>query len=153
MTTPLIRLELTSDPRILSGVRELVAAIARRLKFNKCSADQIALAVDEAIANVICHGYAREPGNPIWIGIHEGDGDEPTIKVVIEDEALPVDCENIKGRDLDEVRPGGLGVHIINEIMDNVEYEKRGTVGMRLTMTRAGNRTLKNPSAQKKDAQ
>ncbi len=153
MSKPLIRLELTSDPRILSGVRELVVAIALRLDFDKTSADQIALAVDEAIANVICHGYAREPGNPIWISIQEGPGDEPAIKIVIEDEATPVECENIKGRDLDKVRPGGLGVHIINEIMDDVVYEQRGDVGMRLTMTRAGNRALNSPTAKQKDAQ
>ena len=153
MTSPLIQMELKSDPRVLSGVRELVAAVCRRLAFEKASADQIALAVDEALANVICHGYARRPGNPIWISIHELQADKPSIKIVIEDEAPPVECCQIKGRDLEEIRPGGLGVHIIKEIMDEVIYEKRDTVGMRLTMTRTGNRESDAASSrQQKDA-
>ena len=42
----------------------------------------------------------------------------------------------IKSRNLDEVRPGGLGVHIIKAVMDEVSYEKRNPIGMRLTMTK-----------------
>ncbi len=153
MTSPLIQMELKSDPRVLSGVRELVAALCRRLTFEKAPADQIALAVDEALANVICHGYARCPDCPIWISIHELQADQPAVKIVIEDEASPVECDQIKGRDLHEVRPGGLGVHIIREIMDDVVYEKRPNVGMRLTMTRTGNRESNATSSrQQKDA-
>lgn len=59
-----------------------------------------------------------------------------SIKIVIEDEAKQVDPEGIKSRDLDDIRPGGLGVHIIKEVMDHAVYEKRAQVGMRLTMTK-----------------
>ena len=45
-----------------------------------------------------------------------------------------VDPESIQPRDLDDIRPGGLGVHIIREVMDEVAYEKRQGPGMRLTM-------------------
>jgi anti-sigma regulatory factor (Ser/Thr protein kinase) len=56
---------------------------------------------------------------------------------MIEDEAEQVDPCTIKSRCLDEVRPGGLGVHIIREVMDEVAYECRsGGVGMRLTMVK-----------------
>ena len=54
--------------------------------------------------------------------------------IVIEDEARQIDPAFIKGRELDDVRPGGLGVHIIREVMDVVEYESRDGVGMRLTL-------------------
>jgi hypothetical protein len=37
---------------------------------------------------------------------------------------------------LDDIRPGGLGVYIIREIMDEVRYEKREGGGMRLTLTK-----------------
>ncbi len=147
MTAPLIHMELKSDPRVLSGVREMVSAVARRLAFDRPTADQIALAVDEALANVICHGYERRPVHPIWISIHEMKSDQPAIKIIIEDEAPPVDCDQIKGRDLADIRPGGLGVHIIKEVMDDAIYEKRGDVGMRLTMTRTGNRQSDQSSA------
>ena len=56
--------------------------------------------------------------------------------IVVEDRAKQVDPETIQPRDLDDIRPGGLGVHIIREIMDHVSYEKRDGGGMRLSMTK-----------------
>jgi anti-sigma regulatory factor (Ser/Thr protein kinase) len=140
---PQVRIELMSNPLYLSGVREMVAAVARRLGFMDEACGQIALAVDEALCNVIRHGYGRRPDRPIWISLWpiggvapSGSADNPTkaIRIVIEDEAKQVDPDLIKSRDLDEVRPGGLGVHIIRAVMDEVRYERREGRGMRLTM-------------------
>ena len=53
---------------------------------------------------------------------------------MIEDLASQVDPADIQSRDLDDIRPGGLGVHIIREVMDEVTWERRSPKGMRLTM-------------------
>jgi hypothetical protein len=58
------------------------------------------------------------------------------LRIVIEDLGRQTDPGAIKGRDLDDVRPGGLGVHIIREVMDEVVYEKRPGGGMRLTLVK-----------------
>lgn len=140
---PHIRVELLSNPLYLSGARELVAAVADRLGFPEESCGHIKLAVDEALCNVIRHGYDRRADGPIWLSLwpltdspangHPAGGG-PGLLIVIEDEARQVDPEQIRSRDLDEIRPGGLGVHIIGEVMDDVKYEKRSGLGMRLTM-------------------
>jgi anti-sigma regulatory factor (Ser/Thr protein kinase) len=132
-----IQVEMRSDPRYLCGARELVSQVARRVGFDDLGCARLALAVDEALANVIRHGYQSQTDRPIWISIWplRDDAGEPTgLKVVIEDEAKHVDVEHIKSRDLDDVRPGGLGVHIIREVMDEARYEKRDGRGMRLTL-------------------
>lgn len=139
-----VRVEMASDPLYLSGARELVAAVSRRLGFDELTCSQIALAVDEALANVICHGYGRQPDQPIWVSLWPLDGDVPAIKIVIEDEARQVDVSTIKGRSLDDIRPGGLGVHIIQEVMDEVHYEPREGTGMRLTLVKRG--SVRRPS-------
>ena len=54
----------------------------------------------------------------------------------IRDHGRSVDPSSIKSRDLDDVRPGGLGVHIMRSVMDRVEYRKRGLTGMELSMTK-----------------
>ncbi len=141
---------MMSNPLYLSGAREMVSSVARRLGFSDEACGHIALAVDEALCNVIRHGYQKASDRPIWIGLVPLGGvaqpgvpaGNPTqaLKIVIEDEARQVDPEQIKSRNLEEVRPGGLGVHIIKAVMDEVKYERReslnGTpaVGMRLTM-------------------
>ena len=64
---PHIRVEMLSNPLYLSGARELVAAVADRLGFPEDACGHIKLAVDEALCNVIRHGYDRRPDGPIWL--------------------------------------------------------------------------------------
>ena len=53
------------------------------------------------------------------------------------DDADFVDTDTIKARDLEDIKPGGLGVHLINEIMDTVEFLPRSVEGGNiLRMTR-----------------
>lgn len=169
---PEVRIEIRSNPLYLSGAREMVAAVARRMGYTEEACGQIALAVDEALCNVIRHGYDRASDKPIWIslwplgettngaadsgaggggsggsnGLSEAAGavccrQTPDVhvaglRIVIDDEAKQVDPSVIKSRDLDEVRPGGLGVHIIKAVMDEVKYERRSPIGMRLSMVK-----------------
>lgn len=135
-----IRIELISNPIYLSGARELVGSVAKRLGFDDLQCSKIALAVDEALCNIIRHGYDRATDRPIWISIWPStdDGNKVQgIRVMIEDEAKQVDPVQMKGRELEDIRPGGLGVHIIREVMDDVRYERRERAGMRLTMAKA----------------
>ena len=60
--------------------------------------------------------------------------DDDFLEIVIEDDARQVDLDTIRSRDLEDVRPGGLGVHLITEIMDEAVYEHRAEGGMRLRM-------------------
>lgn len=132
-----IRVELLSNPAYLSGARELVSSVCRRLGFDDLTCSKVALAVDEALCNVIRHGYKYAEDRPIWISlwpILDESGQPDGVKLVIEDEAEQVDPSRMKGRDLNDIRPGGLGVHIIRDVMDDVRYERRESVGMRLTM-------------------
>ncbi|MCC6284352.1 MAG: ATP-binding protein [Phycisphaerales bacterium] len=131
---PHVRIELVSQPRYLSGVRELVSGVSRRLGFDERTCSQIALAVDEALANVICHGYGRREDGRIWVNLWPVEGAASGVRIEIEDESPKVDLATIKSRCLEDVRPGGLGVHIIREVMDHVWYDHREPAGLRLTM-------------------
>ncbi len=145
---PEIELRLTSDPMYLCGARELVGCIARRIGFDDMDCSKIALAVDEALSNIIRHGYDKAFDKPIWLGlspIKPSPSSIGGIVITIEDEAKQVDPCNMKGRNLEDIRPGGLGVHIINEVMDQVSYEKRKGRGMRLVMTKHAPRPSESP--------
>jgi serine/threonine-protein kinase RsbW len=134
---PDLKLEMVSNPAYLCGARELINQIAKRVGFSDSQACQIALAVDEALINVMRHGYEKRPDGRIWVSVQPLSGDPSEgLRVVVEDEAKQVDPATIRGRSLDDIRPGGLGVHIIREVMDEVVYEKRGEVGMRLILTK-----------------
>jgi anti-sigma regulatory factor (Ser/Thr protein kinase) len=143
-------LELVSNPLYLCGVREMVAQISRRLGFTDAQCAQIALAVDEALSNIMKHGYERRTDGRIWLKLKPTtDSKGQALEVVIEDEAKQVDPCQIKGRNLEDIRPGGLGVHIIKEVMDEVRYEKRNGAGMRLTMIKRQSTTPPTPTTPK----
>jgi anti-sigma regulatory factor (Ser/Thr protein kinase) len=154
---PAIRLQLVSDPLLFGGIRELVSTIARRYGFSELDSSMVSLAVDEALCNIMRHGYDKRCDCPIWLSVwllpaadgadphahkHIPDADPASngkpkvggIRLVLEDHARQVDSCQIKSRDLEDIRPGGLGVHIIRQVMDEVRYEKRDGGGMRLTL-------------------
>lgn len=137
--TPPLRFEMLSQPRYLSAVRAMVQNVAQRFGFSESDCNQISLAVDEALCNVINHGYDKREDGRIWVSVWPED-DPPGMRVVIEDVARQVDPEDIRPRNLDDIRPGGLGVHIIREVMDSAVYERRPEGGMRLTLTKYINR-------------
>ena len=134
-TTPDLMMQLQSKPKLLSSVRSMVLSLTQRVGFDQTECGHIALAIDEALANVIRHGYSKREDEPINISIWILHGDRPGIRIMIEDEAEQIDPDSIQGRDLEDVRPGGLGVHIMREIMDSCSFERREqTKGMRVIM-------------------
>ncbi|NJD55951.1 MAG: ATP-binding protein [Nitrospirae bacterium] len=40
----------------------------------------------------------------------------------------------MRGRDLDDVRPGGLGLHFIKRVFDEVAYDPKRKAGNRLLL-------------------
>ncbi len=131
---PTIRLELLSRPDLLAPVRAMIVSLAERFGFDDIESGHLALAVDEALANVIRHGYESRPDGRIWLTIRLLDDPAPTFRIEIEDEGRQIDPSQINPRDLDEIRPGGLGVHIMREVTDACDFETRSPRGMRLVL-------------------
>jgi sigma-B regulation protein RsbU (phosphoserine phosphatase) len=101
--------------KIRDAVREAVASCGCSAE---CTAD-VVMAVDEACQNVIRHAYRDDPGGAIELEIKRC-GDE--LVVYVQDSAPEIDPEQVKPRDLDEIRPGGLGTHLIREMMDSADF-------------------------------
>ena len=129
-------MSLTSDLDEVSSVRQAGEKFALAIGFSAEKAALIMLTIDEALANVIKHGYDGQKGRPIDVFIERicRQG-RVGIRVLIRDRAKQVDPASIKGRDLDDVRPGGLGVHLINSLMDEVVHRPTGQ-GMELEMVK-----------------
>ena len=94
-------------PYQLKQVRFVVQNAMRNTVLPSADIDRVVLAVNEACMNIIQHGYK---------------GNAPGEVFRLTDFVPPVDECNIKGRDWEDVRPGGLGVHFICESMDDIKY-------------------------------
>lgn len=116
----MIEIKVSSDPRFLTIVRAMVGQLCEVIGCAKDEERQIILAVDEACANIIKHTYHGDEGQSIEIRC-ESAGDR--IEFVLKDCGPPIDVDKIKPRQLEDVRPGGLGTHFIRTIMDEVNYQ------------------------------
>lgn len=124
------------DLSVAAGVvlRLRVPARADRLKMVRQATEQasaycgcgpewtldLVMAVDEACQNIIRHAYGgRDDAGDIVVDfVKEGD----SLSVLLMDFAEPVDPSPIRSRDLNDVRPGGLGVHLIKSVTDDARF-------------------------------
>ncbi|MFQ5773855.1 MAG: ATP-binding protein [Kiloniellaceae bacterium] len=115
----LIELRFPGRADRLKLVRGSVRAAARMCGFGDRTAQDIVLAVDEACQNVIVHGYRGREGGEIVLNLfRRADG----LFVRLRDFAPPIDPARVRPRALSDVRPGKLGSHFMQEIMDSVEF-------------------------------
>lgn len=128
-----VTLHFTSHPRLLSVVRSAVTAAVAVAGFTGREVDEVCMAVDEACANIIRHSYAGRRDEVIEMECRLG---EDRIIVTLRDSGPPFDPAEVGERDLDEVRPGGLGLHLIRQMMDEVEYVPGVERGTELVLTK-----------------
>lgn len=103
----------------LTPLRKLVRDCLEKESYDRDFIQRMVLAVNEASMNIIQHAYANQDTGSFKVEIYT-DGKELTFR--LSDFAPAVDKNTLKSRDLEDIRPGGLGVHFINELMDRVEY-------------------------------
>lgn len=121
----LVSQSIAAQPAQLKVVRRLVEAASREAGASVEWAQDLVLAVDEACQNIIRHGY----GNAVKAGQAVSERIEFSIRrqagrleVELVDYAPKVSAEDCKGRALDEIRPGGLGTHLMHALTDLVQF-------------------------------
>ena len=112
----------------LKEMRNGLKAALETLGCDAATSGDIILAVDEACQNIIRHAYGQECDEQICLEVERQD---QTLVLRLQDYAEPVNVDTIRPRDLDDLRPGGLGTHFIRELMDDV-MNRTGIVGGRL---------------------
>ena len=131
-----IKMSIASTPAHLPPVRSALESVCKLMGFDESTRGDIVLAVDEALANVIKHAYHGQNDKPIKITLRNVGGNESALKIELRDWGEQVETSNIKSRDLDDVRPGGLGVHIMSRCMSEVNYVHMPDGGTLLTMVK-----------------
>ncbi len=109
-----------SDPALWAHVRLMLKGLLEMLMIPPRDTNLITLGVDEAFTNIMQHAYE---------GMHDGridlriDYHDNRLFVELRDYGKRVPRDEIRSRDLEDIRPGGLGVHIIHSVFDWVEYD------------------------------
>lgn len=131
---PLLRIEFAARAEALSAVRAAVQRVLATQGLAARDTAQLVLAIDEACANIIRHAYRECDGGGIGLCIERRRG---RLRFRLRDRAPAVDPGCLRPRNLEECRPGGLGINIIDETMDHWRLRPlRHRCGNVLTMVR-----------------
>jgi len=128
-----IEIKIPSEPKFLKIVRASINYISEAMGFSPEDSNNITLAVDEACSNIIKHTYCGATDQLIQVLIYLH---HDRLEVILKDFGKKVNVKQIKSRELDDVRPGGLGVHLIKSVMDIVNYENCSELGNELQLVK-----------------
>lgn len=131
------RLTVSNDTRHLLAVRDFISRMARHGGLPPEEVHKIVLAIDEAVTNIIEHGYNKDEKGTIEL---EADWERDRFQVVIRDSARVFNPESIPAPDMAEhVKAGrkkGLGLFLMRQIMDEVRYRYKDGVQNELTLVK-----------------
>ena len=118
---------LPNDTKEVPRLNVFVEEACQSVGFDEFATMQIKLAIEEAVVNVMKYAYAPEQHGDVTIKAASNDVD---LKFTIIDSGKPFDptvqAEVDTSLSADERNIGGLGIHIIRQNMDSINYERMG---------------------------
>jgi len=131
-----VTITIPSHPKYLSIVRSVTVKMAQIYEITEPLTEDMKLAVDEACANVIKHAYKGDRTKKIVLKYMIT---KKSFNVIIEDSGIKAQTDLIKGRSLDDIRPGGLGIHFIKRVFDVFQFDETKKKGNRLILIKSMN--------------
>lgn len=124
-----LQLTLVSEAGELRRLRAAVRAWCADDRWSENQIGEIVLAVDEAVTNVIRHSYLGAADQRIEVEVRSL-GEIPGVEIRIRDFGPQVDPSAFRGRALDDIRPGGLGLHLMRAMMSSIAFQPAEGGGM-----------------------
>lgn len=136
-TTPMRRLIMKNEMTEVSRMRGFFFSVCREYGIDDETAKSLNLAIEEWVANVINYAYPK--GLRGHVEVRAGVSDQ-VLTVVIKDHGIPFDPTQHADVDidaeLDDRQIGGLGIFLVRNIMDTMDYERTADGYNMLTLTK-----------------
>ena len=108
----------------LKEVRSFSREVFEKIKINQDLKDELVLAIAEAAQNIVKHAYKDIESNndkmEIKISLKKND----ELEIGFFDKGKPVYGAKVRHRNIDDIKPGGLGTFFIQQIMDAVVFRE-----------------------------
>ena len=116
---------LPNDVREVPQLSAFVDAVCETLDLDMNTTLKLNLAIEEAVVNVMDYAYPAGTTGNVTI---EVEGDKEWLTFTISDRGIPFDPTLKKEVDItlpaEERSIGGLGIHLVRQIMDSISYER-----------------------------
>ena len=120
------KVEFSSHTGNLALMRKFVRTFLDAYPFSEKERTLMVLGVDEACTNIIRHAYHLRDDQPIALSL---EGNHDCVCMRLRDYGRQTAPDQMQGRAHDLIKPGGLGLHLIRNAFDQVDYilKRRGT--------------------------
>ena len=120
------KLEFSSHTGNLALMRNHVRRFLDGYPFSDKERILMVLGVDEACTNIIRYAYELRDDQLIALSM---EGLRDSVRMRLRDYGKQTPKQEMKGRARHAIKPGGLGLHIIRDAFDKVDYilRRRGT--------------------------
>jgi anti-sigma regulatory factor (Ser/Thr protein kinase) len=120
------KIEFSSHTGNLALMRNIVRNFLDGYPFSEKERMLMVLGVDEACTNIIRYAYQLRDDRPIALSM---EGLRTCVRMRLRDYGEQTATHRMQGRSHETVRPGGLGLHLIRNAFDEVDYvlKPRGT--------------------------
>ena len=108
----------------LKEVRSFSREVFEKIKIDQDLKDELVLAIAEAAQNIVKHAYKDIETNNDKMEIKISLGKNDELEIGFFDKGKPVDGAKVRHRNIDDVKPGGLGTFFIQQIMDAVVFRE-----------------------------
>ena len=124
-------LVLPNDTSEVPRLNDFVAEVCEAVGLESIVAMQVKLAIEEAVVNVMKYAYPQGTRGDVTI---EAVSNDVRLKFTIIDSGKPFDPTVLPEVDTTlpakERRIGGLGIHIVRQFMDSINYERSGNLNI-----------------------
>ena len=106
----------------LKDVRSFCREVFEKLQIQEDLKEELVLAIAEAAQNIVKHAF-KNAASANELMVVQISCENNKLQIAFYDRGTPVDPKKVKHREIDNVKPGGLGTFFIQEIMDAVEFK------------------------------
>ena len=114
--------EFPVDSAQLKEVRNFARGLFDQVPEFEDNREELVLALAEAAQNIVKHAF-KNAANANELMVVQISCENNKLQIAFYDRGTPVDPKKVKHREIDNVKPGGLGTFFIQEIMDAVEFK------------------------------
>ena len=108
----------------LKEVRSFSREVFEKIKINQDLKDELVLAIAEAAQNIVKHAYKGIESTEDKMEIKISLSKDNELEIGFFDMGKPVDDAKVRHRNIDDIKPGGLGTFFIQQIMDAVVFRE-----------------------------
>ena len=107
----------------IRSIQAVMARFANQARLGDQDVFEFRVALDEACVNIIEHAYENDPTGEIEVNIQTLPG---MCAISLTDFGQPFDPRSVPhpmlGIPLEDMKPGGLGLHLMRKMADEVSY-------------------------------